>query len=139
MGRYYSGDIEGKFWFALQASNCADRFGRTGQVPNYIEYSFWIDDLPEVQEEIQRIEDKLGIFKEKIDKFFEVNNGYNDHLLAQNGISKELLSVNNPFTFLPKPLLEFSKYSNSENKKTFPFFSLYFTLLIALIFFIFKS
>lgn len=92
MGRYYSGDIEGKFWFALQASNCADRFGRTGQVPNYIEYSFWIDDLPEVQEEIQRIEDKLGIFKEKIDKFFEVNNGYNDHLLAQNGISKELLS-----------------------------------------------
>ena len=32
-----------------------------------------------------------------------------------------------------------SKYSNSENKKMFPSFSLYFTLLIALIFFIFKS
>ena len=27
MGRYYSGDIEGKFWFAVQSSNAADRFG----------------------------------------------------------------------------------------------------------------
>ncbi len=27
MGRYYSGDIEGKFWFAVQSSYAADRFG----------------------------------------------------------------------------------------------------------------
>ena len=27
MGRYYNGDINGKFWFAVQNSNCADRFG----------------------------------------------------------------------------------------------------------------
>ena len=59
--------------------------------------------------------------------------------ISANLLSNELLSVNNPFTFLPKPLLEFSKYSNSENKKIFPAFSLYFTLLIALIFLIFKS
>ena len=24
MGRYYQGDIEGKFWFAVQSSNDAD-------------------------------------------------------------------------------------------------------------------
>lgn len=92
MGRYYSGDIEGKFWFALQSSDCADRFGRTGQVPNYIEYYFEKEDLPEVEAEIQRIEDKLGSFKEKIDKFFEVHNGWNDQMLAENGIPKEYLS-----------------------------------------------
>ena len=56
MGRYYSGDIEGKFWFALQSSNCADRFGREGQTPSYLDYYFDIDDLPEVEAEIQRIE-----------------------------------------------------------------------------------
>lgn len=92
MGRYYSGDIEGKFWFALQSSDCADRFGKTGQTPNYIEYYFEAEDLVEVEEEIQRIETTLGEFKEKIDKFFEVNNGWNDQMLADNGISRYLLS-----------------------------------------------
>ena len=27
MGRYYHGDIEGKFWFAVQSSQDADFFG----------------------------------------------------------------------------------------------------------------
>ena len=27
MGRYYSGDIEGKFWFGIQPSNDAEQFG----------------------------------------------------------------------------------------------------------------
>jgi len=27
MGRYYNGDIEGKFWFAVQSSDDADFFG----------------------------------------------------------------------------------------------------------------
>ena len=30
MGRYYSGDIEGKFWFAVQSSDDADNFGVEG-------------------------------------------------------------------------------------------------------------
>ena len=29
MGRYYSGDIEGKFWFAVQDSDDAEFFGGT--------------------------------------------------------------------------------------------------------------
>ena len=32
MGRYYSGDIEGKFWFAVQDSDDADHFGIEGEV-----------------------------------------------------------------------------------------------------------
>ena len=31
MGRYYNGDIEGKFWFAVQSSDDADFFGQQGQ------------------------------------------------------------------------------------------------------------
>jgi hypothetical protein len=45
MGRYYSGDIEGKFWFALQDSDAADRFGVEGDQPNYITYYFDEDNL----------------------------------------------------------------------------------------------
>ena len=40
MGRYYSGDIEGKFWFTVQSSNAADRFGSIGYEPSYLEYYF---------------------------------------------------------------------------------------------------
>ena len=36
MGRYYTGDIEGKFWFALQSSNAASRFGGVESEPAYI-------------------------------------------------------------------------------------------------------
>ena len=92
MGRYYSGDIEGKFWFALQSSTCADRFGKKGEIPCYLEYYFNTYNLPEVEAEIQRIESTLGNVKEKIDKFFEENNGYNDEKLKEHGITIHHLS-----------------------------------------------
>jgi len=38
MGRYYDGDIEGKFWFATQDSNDGEFFGATEQESNCIEY-----------------------------------------------------------------------------------------------------
>jgi len=68
MGRYYSGDIEGKFWFGVQASNAADRFGSVGNA-NYIEYYFSDHDLHEVEEEIANIENKLGDKVSIIDNF----------------------------------------------------------------------
>ena len=52
MGRYYSGDIEGKFMFAVQNSNAADRFGATGCYPNTIEYHFDEDHLEDINEEL---------------------------------------------------------------------------------------
>ena len=39
MGRYYNGDIEGKFMFARQPSDDADFFGQIGE-PNEINYHF---------------------------------------------------------------------------------------------------
>ena len=50
MGRYYSGDIEGKFAFAIQNSDAADRFGVIGQTPNFLQYYFTTDDLESIKE-----------------------------------------------------------------------------------------
>lgn len=80
MGRYYSGDIDGKFWFALQSSDCADRFGSRGH-NNYLEYYFDESHLPEIRKELTNIENSLGDYLKLFKKFFEENNGYNDEML----------------------------------------------------------
>ncbi len=38
MGRYYDGDIQGKFWFAVQSSDDGEFFGSQECGNNYIEY-----------------------------------------------------------------------------------------------------
>mgnify|MGYP003142843961 CR=1 FL=1 len=81
MGRYYSGDIEGKFWFAVQGSTNADRFGRPYYEPSYVEYYYDNEALPDIKRGIQKILDNLGDYKEAFDEFFEKNNGYNDQML----------------------------------------------------------
>lgn len=92
MGRYYSGDIRGKFWFGLQSSTAADRFGVSHNEPNYVEYYYEEEDLEEVVAEIKRIEEKLGEAKEKIDKFFTENNGWSSKMLEKAGITEAELS-----------------------------------------------
>ena len=57
MGRYYNGDIEGKFWFGLQPSDAPSRFGGTEQEPAYITYDFQEEDLEEVEQEVKSIEE----------------------------------------------------------------------------------
>jgi len=91
MGRYYSGDIEGKFWFALQDSDAADRFGVTGEEPNYITYYFDEDNLDDVEKEIKNIEETLGEKLQTIENFFKENNGYNYEKLKEIGITKDEL------------------------------------------------
>jgi hypothetical protein len=86
MGRYYSGDIDGKFWFAVQPSNSADRFGVMGHVPEYIEYYFEDRDKHEVEAELKRIEEALGEQLQKMDDFFKENISYSDDRLTENGI-----------------------------------------------------
>ena len=92
MGRYYSGDIEGKFWFAVQSSSAADRFGVTGYQPETLNYNFQEEDLEGVEEEIKNIEEKLGDKLGIIDNFFKEKNGYNDKELEEAGISNAELS-----------------------------------------------
>ena len=92
MGRYYNGDIEGKFWFAVQSSNSADRFGVTGNEPAYLEYWFDENNLEDVEVEIKNIEKSLGDKIKIIEDFFKKNNAYTDVMLNQVKISVEELS-----------------------------------------------
>jgi hypothetical protein len=91
MGRYYSGDIEGKFWFGLQPSNAAGRFGGEEYEPQYIDYYFDKEHLEEVNEEIEEIITTLGDKKKIIDDFFESKTGYNDKELEAIGITEDIL------------------------------------------------
>lgn len=84
MGRYYVGDIEGKFMFGVQSSNCADRFGYIGE-PTYLTYNFDESHLPQIEDELDRIrlctlgEDKLN----KLNEFFKDRGAYNHEELAK--------------------------------------------------------
>ena len=95
MGRYYNGDIEGKFWVAVQSSDDADFFGASGTeriVANpSLDYHFTKDEhLKDIKKGIKECEKELGTWKEKLDKFFTDNNGYNDKMIEdQLGLKKE--------------------------------------------------
>ena len=91
MGRYYSGMIEGKFWFGLQPSNAAGRFGGEEREPQYIEYYFDEEHLKEVNEEIEEIITTLGDKKKIIDDFFEGKISYKDEDLEAIGITEDIL------------------------------------------------
>lgn len=91
MGRYYTGMIEGKFWFGLQPSDAAKRFGGQEFEPQYIEYYFSEDDLTEVNEEIDRIITILGDKNKIIEDFFKGGISYNDKDLADIGITEDIL------------------------------------------------
>jgi len=92
MGRYYNGDINGKFMFAIQSSSSADRFGVIGEAPAQLSYYFSEDNLDDVESEILRIELGLGDKLQHIEKFFLTNMGYNDKILKEVNITNEELS-----------------------------------------------
>ena len=79
MGRYYDGDINGKFWFAVQSSDAPERFGATEFEPTHINY--YLDDLDEVQRELNDIHKNMQGNIEKLDDFFAQTNGYNDKMI----------------------------------------------------------
>ena len=83
MGRWYSGDVEGKFWFGIQDSNAADRFGVTGHQPEELYYHFDQESLPDIYQELKDIRDKLGNKLVLLHKFFEENDSYSDEKVAE--------------------------------------------------------
>ena len=92
MGRWYTGMIEGKFWFALQSSDAADRFGVIGSSPSYLEYNFGEEDIQGVEDEIKVIEESLGDKKRILDEFFNTNNRYTEEMIEDLGITLQELS-----------------------------------------------
>lgn len=78
MGRYYSGDIKGKFWFGVQPSDDASFFGGQEIEPSYIEYYFNKEDLEDINNGIKACRDILGNYEQEFNDYFKKNNGYTD-------------------------------------------------------------
>ena len=87
MGRYYNGDIDGKFMFGVQSSTAADRFGCTG-FNNYVTYYFDKENLPTIKEELESMEESF----KKVEKFFENKDSWNSKQQEDAGISKQEMS-----------------------------------------------
>lgn len=81
MGRYYNGDIEGKFWFGVQSSTDAEFFG-AHENRNYINYIVMADD-EQVEKGIEECLKELGNWKERLDQFFNQTNGYNNEMIIK--------------------------------------------------------
>ena len=82
MGRYYHGDIEGKFWFAVQSSDDGEHFGAVEVEPSHIQYH--AADLELAEEGIKECKKNLRGFLTDIKRFFkECRGGYNDEMLAE--------------------------------------------------------
>ena len=84
MGRYYHGDIDGKFWFAVQSSTDADFFGVEGYA-THLNYGFGKEDQPKVKEGLENCKNTLGKYKKLLDEFFETDgkDGYNNDMLIK--------------------------------------------------------
>jgi hypothetical protein len=84
MGRYYWGDIEGKFWFAVQPSYAADQFGYEGIYNEHegtLVYHFKEEHALAVRKQLRFLKETLGDYIEKFENFFKANRGYNDDML----------------------------------------------------------
>ena len=81
MGRYYTGDIEGKFWFSVQSSDDADFFGVDGEART-LDYYYGEDTLPKVEEGIKDCKSSLGKNEKLLDDFFKDCDSYNDSMLV---------------------------------------------------------
>ena len=93
MGRYYDGDIEGKFWFGIQSSADGEFFGAR---PDYSFIDYIAEDKNKVKAGLKKCEEILGKELSKLDNFFDElekkNEGYNNSMVAK-AIGKDKLEV----------------------------------------------
>jgi len=87
MGRFYQGDIEGKFWFGVQPSDDADFFGVEGievedpDEPEALDYEFYKEHEPSVRDGLKTCLKELGDAKIHLDQFFMKHDSYNNKIL----------------------------------------------------------
>ena len=87
MGRYYNGDINGKFMFAVQSSAAADRFGATGD-SGYLSYYFDEEHLDTINEQLELLKPSF----KKVEEFFKDNDSWNSKQQKEAGISNQEMS-----------------------------------------------
>tara|TARA_R110000796_G_scaffold37307_2_gene94219 strand:+ start:1650 stop:2021 length:372 start_codon:yes stop_codon:yes gene_type:complete len=87
MGRYYTGDIEGKFWFGVQASDDGEFFGMVPST-SFIDYYIDESDIDIIEQGIKECKVILRGHLTKMDKFFRDSSGYTNKQLS------DVLNVN---------------------------------------------
>ena len=90
MGRYYHGNVEGKFMFAIQSSDAHTRFGAVELEPSHIDYIVYRDNYKEICAELESIE-KSGHIN-KVEKMFKENVGYNNERMEEYNVTEKDLS-----------------------------------------------
>ena len=90
MGRYYDGDVEGKFMFSVQSSDAHERFGAVEEGSGYINYAVYRDSYAEICAELDSIKHKGHM--DKVKKMFKEKNGFNDEIKKQYGVTNDDLS-----------------------------------------------
>jgi hypothetical protein len=114
MGRYYDGDIEGKFWFGVQSSDDAEFFGAKEREPMFVEYG--VEDIEEVDKGLDMCILNLGANKERLDKFFDLcEHGYNDEMLIKYYKDKVKLTIDEDF--VRKMLIWYARLDLGEKIK----------------------
>jgi hypothetical protein len=106
MGRYYNGDIEGKFVFGSQSSTAADRFGVEGEPSNYVGYYFNKDDLKNLELELKNIERGMNEHGGYLKTYYDLY-GPNDNVKIS---FEEYLQKGDKKPLNKKQLLEFFDY-----------------------------
>ena len=84
MGRYYNGDVEGKWWFGVQSSDTPQKFGG---YETHIDYTISYDDT--FKNRMECIENDLGDRLPILERFFKEEAYYNNEKL-HSYISKEI-------------------------------------------------
>lgn len=92
MGRYYNGDIEGKFWVAVQPSDDANFFGVEGYHMN-LHYCFDENNLEDIKKGIEECKTKLGVAKKILDEFFDIESGWNDEMIKKHFKEKHKINL----------------------------------------------
>ena len=102
MGRYYDGDIEGKFWFGVQSSDDAEYFGAKDVTSEneeedyhggYVDYCIDNNNIDRVLEGIRICKGCLGENGNILMNFFESNNGYNDEMIIEHYMAKHNIQI----------------------------------------------
>jgi|TARA_R100000081_G_scaffold51471_1_gene24854 hypothetical protein len=97
MGRYYTGDIEGKFMFAVQGSYAGERFGAvkigctTDDFTNTdsIHYQVNRKSYDYILKELRLIKESGAI--ERVRRMYEEHNGWNNKIGEKFGVSRKNL------------------------------------------------
>ena len=85
MGRYYSGDINGKFMFAVQRTDAGTRFGATEQEAYIVEYAVNREQYNRIQKELESIL-KTGSV-DRVNKMFDEHNSYNNERMKEYNVT----------------------------------------------------